>query len=110
MISLFDPITIKDQTIKNRIVMPPMCMYSAEGGYATDFHVIHYASRAIGGVGLIIVEATAVLPNGRITNQDLGLYEDEHVKSLKWITKQIRQYDSVSCIQLNHAGRKSKAD
>ena len=110
MTSLFDPIVIKDQTIRNRIVIPPMCMYSAIDGFANDFHVIHYATRAIGGSGLVIVEATGVLPNGRITNDDLGLYQDEHVKSLKWITKQIKQYGSVSCIQLNHAGRKSKTD
>ena len=70
---LFKEIKIKDMKLKNRIVMPPMCMYSAVDGFANDFHVIHYATRAVGQIGLITVEATAVLPNGGITKDDLGI-------------------------------------
>jgi NADPH2 dehydrogenase len=110
MTNLFTPLKVKDITLKNRIVMPPMCMYSAmDNGMATDFHVIHYASRAIGQLGLIIVEATAIEPDGRITNADLGIWDDEHVKGLKWITKQIHANGAVAALQINHAGRKSKA-
>ncbi|MCV2232307.1 NADPH dehydrogenase NamA [Paracholeplasma manati] len=110
MTHLFTPITIKNMQLKNRIVMPPMCMYSAtEQGMATDFHVIHYASRAIGQVGFIIVEATAIEPDGRITTNDLGVWDDEHVKGLKWITKQIHANDAKACLQIAHAGRKSRA-
>lgn len=110
MTHLFTPLKIKDVTIKNRIVMPPMCMYSAmDNGMATDFHVVHYATRAIGQLGLIIVESTGIEPDGRITNADLGIWDDEHVKGLKWITKQIHANGAVAAIQINHAGRKSKA-
>lgn len=110
MTDLFTPISIKNMTLKNRIVMPPMCMYSAtEQGMATDFHVIHYASRAIGQIGFIIVEATAIEPDGRITKNDLGVWDDEHIKGLKWITKQIHANGAVACLQIAHAGRKSRA-
>lgn len=110
MTHLFTPVTIKNMQLKNRIVMPPMCMYSAtEQGMATDFHVIHYASRAIGQVGFIIIEATAIEPDGRITTNDLGVWDDEHVKGLKWITKQIHANDAKACLQIAHAGRKSRA-
>ncbi|MFA5719882.1 MAG: hypothetical protein WC939_02335, partial [Acholeplasmataceae bacterium] len=71
---LFETLKIKDMELKNRIVMPPMCMYSAKDGMANDFHIIHYATRAMGQVGLIIVESTAVMENGQITNKDLGLW------------------------------------
>lgn len=110
MTSLFDTITIKDITLKNRIVMPPMCMYSAIDGKATDFHVVHYATRATGQMGLIIVESTGVMANGRISENDLGLYGDDQLKPMSWITKRIHQNHAVACIQLNHAGRKSKAN
>ena len=77
----FTNFKIKDMELQNRIVMPPMCMYSAdEDGMVNDFHRTHYRSRAIGQVGLIIVEATAVIPNGRITNRDLGIWRDEHIE------------------------------
>ncbi|MFH0767841.1 MAG: NADH:flavin oxidoreductase/NADH oxidase [Bacillota bacterium] len=108
---LFDPIKIKDLEIKNRAVMPPMCMYSAnEEGIVNDFHLVHYGSRAIGGVGLIIQEATAVLPDGRITVNDLGIWNDEHVKGLKRIVDVIHMNGAVAGIQINHAGRKAKVD
>ncbi|MDY0210017.1 MAG: NADPH dehydrogenase NamA [Acholeplasma sp.] len=110
MTNLFSSLKIKDYTLKNRIVMPPMCMYSAsDNGMATDFHVVHYASRAIGQMGLIIVESTGVEPDGRITNADLGIWNDEHIKGFRWITKQIHAHGAIAAIQINHAGRKSKA-
>lgn len=110
MTHLFTPLTIKNMELKNRIVMPPMCMYSAtEAGMATDFHVIHYASRAVGQIGLITIEATAIEPDGRITVNDLGIWDEEHVKGLKWITKQIHANDAKASLQIAHAGRKSKA-
>ena len=110
MTHLFTPITIKNMELKNRIVMPPMCMYSAtEQGMATDFHVIHYASRAIGQIGFITIEATAIEPEGRITINDLGIWDEEQVKGLKWITKQIHANDAKASLQIAHAGRKSRA-
>lgn len=105
---LFKEIKIKDMKLKNRIVMPPMCMYSAVDGLANDFHVIHYATRAAGQIGLITVEATAVLPNGRITNDDLGIWSDEHIKPLSWIVNRVHYFGSKIGIQLSHAGRKAR--
>ena len=105
---LFKPIKIKDLEIKNKIVMPPMCMYSADNGFVSDFHIIHYASRAAGQVGLIIVEATAVEPNGRITDKDLGIWSDEHIKGLSWIVNRVHFLGGKIGIQLAHAGRKAK--
>ncbi|WP_410769064.1 NADPH dehydrogenase NamA [Fontibacillus sp. BL9] len=107
---LFSPYTIKEVTLKNRIVMAPMCMYSApnEDGKIGDWHRIHYATRAVGGVGLIIVEATAVLPEGRISYRDLGIWSDEHIAGLKEITDLIHQQGAKAAIQLAHAGRKAE--
>lgn len=98
-------------TLKNRIVMPPMCMYQVanHNGRATDFHFTHYTARAIGQVGLIIVEATGVTPNGRITDECLGLYDDQQIEPLKCIVDGVHQYGSKIAIQLNHAGRKCTA-
>ena len=108
---LFDPIKIKDLEIKNRTVMPPMCMYSAnEEGLVNDFHIVHYGSRAIGGVGLIIQEATAVLPDGRISLNDLGIWSNKHIPGLKHIVNIIHQNGAVAGIQINHAGRKAKVE
>ncbi|MBL7972709.1 MAG: NADH:flavin oxidoreductase/NADH oxidase [Prolixibacteraceae bacterium] len=103
---LLSPITIKEITFKNRIVVSPMCQYSAEDGFANDWHLVHLGSRAVGGAGLIIQEATAVSPEGRITPGDLGLYKDEHIEKLKLITAFIHQQGAVPGIQLAHAGRK----
>lgn len=107
---LFSPYTIKNVTLKNRIVMSPMCMYSSanEDGKITDWHRVHYATRAVGGVGLIIVEATAVLPEGRISYRDLGIWSDEHVQGLKEITNLVHQNGAKAAIQLAHAGRKAE--
>ncbi|MFI9275426.1 NADH:flavin oxidoreductase/NADH oxidase [Kitasatospora sp. NPDC052896] len=112
MSALFEPITLRELTIPNRVWMAPMCMYSAAGegpetGVATDFHLTHLASRAAGGTGLVIVEATAVLPGGRISPQDLGLWNDRQQQALTRVTEAIRSYGSVPAIQLAHAGRKA---
>lgn len=99
---------IRDLELKNRIVMPPMCMYSSDAeGYVKDFHKVHYATRALGGVGLIILEATAVVPNGRISNRDLGIWDDSHIEGLASIVSKSKAYGSKMGIQLAHAGRKS---
>ena len=104
----FEKYKIKDLKLKNRIVMPPMCTYSSdESGIVKDFHRVHYGSRAIGGTGLIIVEATAVISNGRISNRDLGIWDDGHVEGLKSIVENVHEYDAKIAIQLAHAGRKS---
>jgi NADPH2 dehydrogenase len=108
---LYEPIYFKNLTIKNRVVMPPMCMYSADTeGMANDFHIVHYGSRAFGGVGLIIQEATAIAPEGRISIHDLGIWSDAHIPGLKKIVDIIKSQGSVAGIQINHAGRKSKTD
>lgn len=109
MIKLFSPITFKETTIKNRIVMSPMCMYSSmkEDGKLTSFHMTHYTSRAVGQVGLVMIEATAVQPEGRISAQDLGIWHDDHVQGLKQLNEQLHEYEAKSAIQLAHAGRKS---
>ena len=109
MSGLFSGIKIKDLTSKNRIVMPPMCMYSAgNDGKVNDWHLVHYPTRAIGGVGLIIVEATAVEPRGRISAKDLGIWSDDQLAGLKQLVDQIHVSGSQVIVQLAHAGRKCK--
>jgi 2,4-dienoyl-CoA reductase-like NADH-dependent reductase (Old Yellow Enzyme family) len=105
--SLFEPIQIRDVTLPNRIAMAPMCNYSADNGLANDWHLVHYGSRAAGGVGLICVEATAVLPEGRITPGDLGLWCDDQIAPLRRVTAFLREQGCVAGIQLAHAGRKA---
>ncbi|MEX3715693.1 NADPH dehydrogenase NamA [Cytobacillus horneckiae] len=109
---LFSPYTIKGLTIKNRIVMAPMCMYSSyeEDGMVTSWHETHYLSRATGQVGLIIIEATAVTPQGRISSRDLGIWNDEQMDGLKSLTDKLKAYGSAAGIQLAHAGRKAEVD
>ena len=107
MSKLFTPLVIKSVTLKNRLASSPMCQYSAVDGFAKDWHLVHLGSRAVGGAGLIIQEATAVSPEGRITPGDLGLYDDAHVEKLETITRFIHQQGSVAGIQLAHAGRKA---
>ncbi|WP_281636951.1 NADH:flavin oxidoreductase/NADH oxidase [Flavobacterium marginilacus] len=104
---LFSPLQIKSITLKNRIAISPMCQYSADEGFANNWHLVHLGSRATGGAGLIIQEATAVSPEARISPSDLGLWSDDHIKKLKKITKFIISQDSVPGIQLAHAGRKA---
>ena len=107
MSMLFSPLNIKDIVFRNRIGISPMCQYSAVDGFANDWHLVHYGSRAVGGAGLIIQEATAVSPEGRITPADLGLYYDEHIEKLRGIVSFIQHQGSVPGIQLAHAGRKA---
>jgi 2,4-dienoyl-CoA reductase-like NADH-dependent reductase (Old Yellow Enzyme family) len=104
---LFSPITIKSIEFKNRIAVSPMCEYSSEDGFANDWHLVHLGSRAIGGAALVIAEATAVSPEGRITDGDLGIYHDEHIDKLEQITDFIHSHNSIAGIQLAHAGRKA---
>lgn len=105
---LYSPIKFRNLEIKNRWVMSPMCMYSSNDGVATDFHYVHYGSRAQGGTGLLMVEATGVVPEGRITNKCMGLWNDEQKESLKKIVDFVHQNsDSKIGIQLGHAGRKA---
>src|SRR5579871_1489919 len=103
---LFEPITIRGITLRNRIGISPMCQYSSEDGRATDWHLVHLGSRAVGGAGLIIAEATAVEARGRISPQDAGLWSDDQIEPLTRITGFVRQHGAVVGIQLAHAGRK----
>ena len=106
---LYSPLSIKSITLKNRIVISPMCQYSATDGFATDWHLVHLGSRASGGAGLVIQEATSVSPEGRISPEDLGLWKNEQIEKLKQITQFIISQNSVPGIQLAHAGRKASA-
>jgi 2,4-dienoyl-CoA reductase-like NADH-dependent reductase (Old Yellow Enzyme family) len=110
MALLFEPLTIKGITLPNRIVMSPMCQYSAIDGFANDWHLVHLGSRAVAGTGLIVAEATAVVPEGRISYADLGIWKDEHIPNLKRITDFIKAHGAVAGIQLAHAGRKASAE
>lgn len=111
MAKLFDNINIKDMNLKNRIVMAPMCMYSSdENGYAYEWHHTHYETRAIGGVGLILLEATGVEGRGRISNRDLGIWSDSHIDGLTKIVHRCKRHGAKIGIQLGHAGRKSETD
>lgn len=107
MPSLFDPLTLRSVTLRNRIGMSPMCQYSATGGLANAWHVVHYGSRAVGGVGLVMVEATAVTPQGRISPFDLGLWNDTHIEPLARIVRVVEEHGAVPGVQLAHAGRKA---
>ena len=107
MSKLLSPITIKDIAFKNRIVISPMCQYSSEDGFANDWHLVHLGSRAVGGAALIIQEATAVSPEGRISANDAGIWKDEHIEKWQSIVSFIHANGSVAGIQLAHAGRKA---
>ncbi|HEU4902297.1 MAG TPA: NADH:flavin oxidoreductase/NADH oxidase [Flavisolibacter sp.] len=107
MAKLFEPLQIGQTTLKNRIVVSPMCQYSSVDGFANDWHLVHLGSRAVGGAGLIITEATAVSPEGRISPDDLGLWKDEHIPFLQRITSFLKNHGAVPGIQLAHAGRKA---
>ncbi|QOX63268.1 NADPH dehydrogenase NamA [Anoxybacterium hadale] len=110
MKKLFTEYQIKNLTFKNRIVMPPMCMYCApETGLVTDWHVVHYGSRAVGGSGLITVEATGIAPEGRLTSNDLGIWDDSHIEGLSRIVSAIHDGGAMAAIQINHGGRKCEA-
>ena len=104
---LFAELKLRDVTLANRIGIPPMCQYSARDGVAADWHFVHYGSRAVGGAGLMIVEATAVLPEGRISPGDLGLWQEAQVEPLARIARFARDHGCVAALQLAHAGRKA---
>ncbi|MFE3872257.1 NADH:flavin oxidoreductase/NADH oxidase [Flavobacterium sp. ZS1P70] len=106
---LFSPLQIKSITFKNRIVISPMCQYSATDGFASDWHLVHLGSRASGGAGLIIQEATSVSPEGRISPGDLGLWKDEQMYKMKIINQFILGQNAIPGIQLAHAGRKASS-
>ncbi|RYU93639.1 NADH:flavin oxidoreductase/NADH oxidase [Emticicia agri] len=105
--NLFSPLEIRGITLKNRIVVSPMCQYSSEDGFANDWHLVHLGSRAVGGAALVMTEATAVSPEGRISPNDLGIWKDEHIPFLRRITDFIHQHGAVAGIQLAHAGHKA---
>lgn len=107
MPGLFDPLKIRGLTFANRVFVSPMCQYSSENGYANDWHFVHLGSRAVGGAGLVLTEATAVLPEGRISPQDLGIWEDGHIELLTKIVAFIHEQGSIAGMQLAHAGRKA---
>ena len=104
---LFSILQIKSLTLKNRITISPMCQYSSEDGFANDWHMVHLGSRASGGAALIIQEATAVSPEGRISPSDMGLWKDEHIEKLQSINRFILSQNAIPGIQLAHAGRKA---
>ncbi len=107
MSKLFSPLEIRDIVLKNRIVVSPMCQYSSDDGFANDWHLVHLGSRAVGGAGLVMFEATAVEPEGRISPNDLGIWKDEQIEFLKRINSFIEKQGAVPAIQLAHAGRKA---
>lgn len=107
MSQLFEPFVAGDLTLKNRLVMSPMCQYSAQDGQVTDWHLLHYPARAVGGIGTVMLEATAVEARGRISPQDLGLWSEDQVAPLAELVQHIRNHGSVVAIQLAHAGRKA---
>src|SRR5678809_805095 len=106
MPSLFEPIATRDLTLPHRIVVSPMCQYSSTDGFASDWHLVHLGSRAIGGAALVITEAAAVTAEGRISPGDLGIYDDAHVEILQRIVRFIHAQGSAAGMQLAHAGRK----
>jgi 2,4-dienoyl-CoA reductase-like NADH-dependent reductase (Old Yellow Enzyme family) len=99
MPNLFDELTIRDVTLRNRIAVSPMCEYSSTDGFANDWHLVHLGSRAVGGAALVFTEAAAVTPEGRISPQDLGIWKDEHIEMLARITRFIREQGSVPGMQ-----------
>lgn len=107
MSALFSPLTIREVTFRNRIAVSPMCQYSSEDGFASDWHLVHLGSRAVGGAALVIMEATAVEARGRISPQDHGIWKDEHIPFLERIASFLKQEGAAAGIQLAHAGRKA---
>lgn len=110
MSALFQPFKLKDITLRNRIAVPPMCTYSANDGLINEWHQVHYASLARGGAGLVIVEATAVAPEGRISPRCTGIWNDEQAQAFAKVAKSIKDAGSVPGIQIAHAGRKASAN
>ena len=107
MPGLFEPLSLRSVTLRNRIAVSPMCQYSSEDGFADEWHLVHLGSRAAGGAALVLTEAAAVLPDGRISPQDLGIWDDAHVEALTRITRFMHERGAVAGMQLAHAGRKA---
>ena len=107
MTTLFDPLTLRGLTLRNRIAVSPMCQYSSVNGFANDWHLVHLGARATGGAGLVLTEATAVEARGRISPEDLGLWRDEHIEMLARIVRFLAAQGAAAGIQLAHAGRKA---
>src|SRR6478672_911349 len=103
MPNLFDPITLRGATLRNRIVVSPMCQYSSVDGFATDWHMVHLGTRTVGGAAAVITEASAVLPEGRISPEDLGIWKDDHVEMLARIFRFVAEHGAVPGMQLAHA-------
>src|SRR5881227_3978164 len=104
---LFEPLKLREATLKNRVVVSPMCQYSSEDGFANDWHFVHLGTRAVGGAGLVFTEASAVTPEGRISPEDLGIWKDQHVPELARIARFVHAQGAVAGMQLAHAGRKA---
>ena len=109
MSTLFSPLQLRGVTLKNRIVVSPMCQYSADDGIANDYHLVHLGRFALGGFAAVTVEATAVTPEGRITHGDMGIWSDAHIEPLARIARFVKANGAVPGIQLAHAGRKGSA-
>jgi 2,4-dienoyl-CoA reductase-like NADH-dependent reductase (Old Yellow Enzyme family) len=109
MSKLFEPLAVRGVTLRNRLMISPMCQYSAVDGFASDYHLIHLGRFALGGFGLVMVEATAVVPEGRITHGDLGLWSDAQIEPLRRITTALKANGSTPAIQLAHAGPKASS-
>ena len=107
---LLSPLTIRGVTLRNRIAMSPMCQYSAREGLADDWHLVHLGSRAVGGASLVVVEATAVTRDGRISPGDMGIWSDDHIEPLARIARFAQAQGAVAGIQLAHAGRKASCE
>src|SRR3954469_6247140 len=105
--NLFEPLALRGLTLRNRIGVSPMCQYSSDDGFANDWHLVHLGQFAVGGAALVLTEAIAVVPEGRISPEDLGIWKDEHVEFLSRITRFIKEQGSVAGTQLAHAGRKA---
>ncbi len=110
MPALFEPFHLKDVTLRNRIAVAPMCQYSAVDGFPTDWHLVHLGSRAVGGAGLIIIEATGVSPEGRISPGDTGIWSDDYIAPLSRLTGFLKEHGAVPGLQIAHAGRKASAN
>src|SRR5919199_189991 len=104
---LFSPLRLRGLELRNRITVSPMCQYSSEDGFANDWHFVHLGSRAVGGAAMVMTEATAVVPEGRISPQDLGIWKDEQIEMLSRIFRFIESEGAVPAMQLAHAGRKA---
>lgn len=104
---LFDPLTLRSVTFPNRVFVSPMCEYSATDGFVNDWHFVHLGSRAVGGAGLVMTEATAITPEGRISPEDIGLWSDAHIEPIARIVRFIHAQGSIAGMQLAHAGRKA---